>query len=165
MLKKLGSRIFNNFGLKLLAAVFAFILWVVVINVDEPIRTVPYTASVKTENEDYITSNGKYFELLDGNNTVTFNVSAKRTYQEKLTNADFTAVADMEKIEYVDDNGIYRVPVTVSCSKFSSNQVTISSKQLYIEVAMEDRGTVQKRITATATGNVADGCALGEYRS
>lgn len=162
MLKKLGSRIFNNFGLKLLAAVFAFILWVVVINVDEPIRTVPYTASVKTENEDYITSNGKYFELLDGNNTVTFNVSAKRTYQEKLTNADFTAVADMEKIEYVDDNGIYRVPVTVSCSKFSSNQVTISSKQLYIEVAMEDRGTVQKRITATATGNVADGCALGE---
>ena len=162
MLKKLGSRIFNNFGLKLLAAVFAFILWVVVINVDEPIRTVPYTASVKTENEDYITSNGKYFELLDGNNTVTFNVSAKRTYQEKLTNADFTAVADMEKIEYVDDNGIYRVPVTVSCSKFSSNQVTISSKQLYIEVAMEDRGTVQKRITATTTGNGADGCALGE---
>lgn len=162
MLKKLGKKLTNNFGLKILAALFAFILWVVVINVDEPVRTVPYTASVKTENEDYITSNGKYFELLDGNNTVTFNVSAKRTYQEKLTNADFSAVADMEKIEYVDDSGIYRVPVTVSCSKFSSNQVTISSKQLYIEVAMEDRGTVQKRITATTTGNVADGCAVGE---
>lgn len=162
MLKKLGKKLTNNLGLKILAALFAFILWVVVINVDEPVRTVPYTASVKTENEDYITSNGKYFELLDGNNTVTFNVSAKRTYQEKLTNADFTAVADMEKIEYVDDSGIYRVPVTVSCSKFSSNQVTISSKQLYIEVAMEDRGTVQKRITATTTGNVADGCAVGE---
>lgn len=162
MLKKLGKKLTNNFGLKILAALFAFILWVVVINVDEPVRTIPYTASVKTENEDYITSNGKYFELLDGNNTVTFNVSAKRTYQEKLTNADFTAVADMEKIEYVDDSGIYRVPVTVSCSKFSSNQVTISSKQLYIEVAMEDRGTVQKRITATTTGNVADGCAVGE---
>ena len=40
--------------------------------------------------------------------------------------------------------------------------MTISSKQLYIEVAMEDRGTVQKRITATTTGNVADGCAVGE---
>ena len=84
----------NNLGLKVLAALFAFILWVVVINVDEPVRTVPYTVSVKTENEDYITSNGKYFELLDGNNTVTFNVSAKRTYQEKLSNADFSAVAD-----------------------------------------------------------------------
>lgn len=162
MLKNLVKRLTNNFGLKILAALFACILWVVVINVDEPVRTVPYTVSVKTENEDYITSNGKYFELLDGNNTVTFNVSAKRTYQEKLSNADFTAVADMEKIEYVDDSGIYRVPVTVSCSKFSSNQVTISSKQLYIEVAMEDRGTVQKRITATTTGNVADGCAIGE---
>ncbi|MDD6307213.1 MAG: CdaR family protein [Clostridiales bacterium] len=162
MLKNLVKRLTNNLGLKVLAALFAFILWVVVINVDEPVRTVPYTVSVKTENEDYITSNGKYFELLDGNNTVTFNVSAKRTYQEKLSNADFSAVADMEKIEYVDDSGIYRVPVTVSCSKFSSNQVTISSKQLYIEVAMEDRGTVQKRITATTTGNVADGCAIGE---
>ena len=162
MLKKLVKKLTNNFGLKILAALFAFILWVVVINLDEPVRTVPYTVSVKTENEDYIVSNGKYFELLDGNNTVTFNVSAKRTYQEKLSNADFSAVADMEKIEYVDDSGIYRVPVTVSCSKFSSNQVTISSKQLYIEVAMEDRGTVQKRITATTTGNVADGCAIGE---
>lgn len=162
MLKNLVKRLTNNLGLKVLAALFAFILWVVVINVDEPVRTVPYTVSVKTENEDYIISNGKYFELLDGNNTVTFNVSAKRTYQEKLSNADFSAVADMEKIEYVDDSGIYRVPVTVSCSKFSSNQVTISSKQLYIEVAMEDRGTVQKRITATTTGNVADGCAIGE---
>ena len=162
MLKNLVKRLTNNLGLKVLAALFAFILWVVVINVDEPVRTVPYTVSVKTENEDYITSNGKYFELLDCNNTVTFNVSAKRTYQEKLSNADFSAVADMEKIEYVDDSGIYRVPVTVSCSKFSSNQVTISSKQLYIEVAMEDRGTVQKRITATTTGNVADGCAIGE---
>ena len=162
MLKNLVKRLTNNLGLKVLAALFAFILWVVVINVDEPVRTVPYTVSVKTENEDYITSNGKYFELLDGNNTVTINVSAKRTYQEKLSNADFSAVADMEKIEYVDDSGIYRVPVTVSCSKFSSNQVTISSKQLYIEVAMEDRGTVQKRITATTTGNVADGCAIGE---
>ena len=87
MLKKLGKKLTNNLGLKILAALFAFILWVVVINVDEPVRTVPYTASVKTENEDYITSNGKYFELLDGNNTVTFNVSAKRTYQEKLTNS------------------------------------------------------------------------------
>ncbi len=162
MLKKLGKKVIHNFGLKILAALFAFILWVVVINVDEPVRTVPYTASVKTENEDYITSNGKYFELLDGNNTVTFNVTAKRTYQEKLTNADFTAVADMERIQYVDDSGIYRVPVTVSCSKFSSNQVTISSKQLYIEVAMEDRGSIQKRITATTVGNVADGCAVGE---
>lgn len=161
MLKKLGKKLIHNLGLKILAAAFAFMLWVVVINVDEPMRTVPYTASVKTENEDYITSNGKYFELLDGNNTVTFNVTAKRTYQEKLTNADFTAIADMERIQYVDDSGVYRVPVSVSCSKFSSNQVTISSKQLYIEVAMEDRGSIQKRITAVTVGNVADGCAVG----
>ena len=162
MLKNLGRKIANNFGLKVLAAIFAVVLWVVVVNIDDPIKTQQYTTSVTPENTSYITSNGKYFEILDGNNTISFSVSAKRSNQEKLSNADFSATADMEKIEYVDRNGTYRVPVTISCQKFNSSQVTISSKQLYMEVEIEDAGSVQKRITASTKGTVLEGCALGD---
>ena len=111
---------------------------------------------------DYLTSNGKYSETLGGKNTVTFTASAKRSILEKLSNTDFTAVADMEKIEYVEGDGVCRVPITITCSKYNSNTVTISSKQQYLDVTVEDLGNVQKKITAGTEGTVMDGCALGD---
>lgn len=163
MLKKLGKKITNNLGLKILATLFAVALWIVVVNIDDPLKTKTYTTSVVPINEDYITDQGKYYEWLDGNNTVTFKVSAIRSIMAKLTSSDFTAIADMEKIE-CDEDGNYRVPVTITTSKYGSSDVTISSKQLYLEVALEDLGSCQKAITATTRGNVADGCAIGDVQ-
>lgn len=160
MLRRLGKKLTNNFGLKILAALSAVILWVVVINIDDPVKVLQYTTSVTYENTNYITSQDKYYEVLDGDNTVTFKVSAKRTLQEKMSNSDFTAVADMEKIEYDEKTGQYRVPVVITTSKYSSDKVTISSNH-YKEVRLEDLGQTRKQILPNTKGTVADGCALG----
>lgn len=161
MLRKLAKKITNNFGLKVLAAVLAVVLWVIVAGIDDPVITQTYTTSVTLENVNYLTENGKYSELLGGNNTVTFSVSAKRSYHERLSNSDFTAVADIERIEDIGEDGICRVPITITCTKFSSSNVEISSRQLYLELAVEDLGNVQKRISVATEGTVMDGCALG----
>lgn len=163
MLRKLGKKITNNFGLKILAALFAVVLWVVVVNIDDPVKTKMYTTSVQPANEAYITEQGKYYEWLEGKNTISFNVSATRSVLEKLSSSDFSAIADMEKIEYAEEGGTCRVPITITATK-SSSDVTISSKQLYLEVVLEDLGTCQKAIMANTRGNVADGCALGELK-
>ena len=162
MLKNLTKKLTNNLGLKLLAVLFAIALWIVVVNIDDPVKPAQYTISVTQDNMDYLTSNGKYSETLGGKNTVTFTASAKRSILEKLSNTDFTAVADMEKIEYVEGDGVCRVPITITCSKYNSNTVTISSKQQYLDVTVEDLGNVQKKITASTEGTVMDGCALGD---
>ncbi len=160
MLKKLGKRITNNFGLKLLAALFAIVLWVAVINIDDPTIILPFTTSVTAENTSYLTAQNKYFEVLDGKNTVTFNASAERSILTEMSNSDFSATADMEKIEYNEDTGNYRVPVTITPKRYN-NKVTVTSKQLYLGVSLEDLGTSQKVITPVTRGTVADGCALG----
>ena len=162
MLKNLAKKLTNNLGLKVLALLFAIALWIVVVNIDDPVKPAQYTISVTQDNMDYLTSNGKYSETLGGKNTVTFTASAKRSILEKLSNTDFTAVADMEKIEYVEGDGICRVPITITCSKYNSNTVTISSKQQYLDVTVEDLGNVQKKITANTEGTVMNGCALGD---
>lgn len=162
MLKKIGKKIVNNFSLKIIAAMSAIILWIVVVNIDDPIKTLPYTTSVTLVHTDYITSQDKYFEVLNANNTVSFTVSAKRSVLERIVTADFTATADMEKIEYDEKSGGYRVPVSVSTSKYSSSQVTISVKDSYMEISLEDLGRTQKKITADVKGTVADGCAVGD---
>ena len=91
---------------------------------------------------------------------MSFRVSAARSVHDELSNADFSATADMENIEYDEGSGIYRVPVTITAKRYS-NKVSVVSKQLYLEVALEDRGTCQKAITAATKGTVMDGCALG----
>lgn len=163
MLKKLGKTITNNFGLKILAAVLAFVFWIVVINIDDPTISKKYTTTVIAENTTFITAQNKFYEPLDGSNTITFSVSAERSVHDELSGSDFSATADMEKIEYDDESGIYRVPVTITPNRYS-NKVSIVSKSLYLEVTLEDLGTCQKAIAATTRGNVADGCALGEVQ-
>lgn len=160
MLKRLGKKITNNFGLKILATLFAVVLWIVVINIDNPTNVQPFTTSITTENTDYLTEQNKYFEALDGKNTITFYASAERSVLSEMTNSDFSAVADMEKIEYNENTGTYRVPVTITPKRYT-NKVTITSRQLYLEVVLGDLGTCQKVIVPNTKGTVADGCALG----
>jgi YbbR domain-containing protein len=162
MIKKLGKTLINNIGLKLMAVAFAIVLWIVVVGIDDPTTTISYTTSISFSNQEYLTEQNKYFEPLDGNNTITFRVTAQRSIQEKLSNSDFTAVADLEKCEYDEKSNTFQVPVVVSTTKYSSSQVTISGKQLYKEIAVEDLGRVQKQIIAETQGTVADGCALGD---
>lgn len=163
MLRKIGKKLVNNLGLKLLAAFSAIVLWVVVVNIDDPLKNMRYTTSVNFENRDYVENQmGKYFEVSGGSNTISFYVSAQRSIHEKLSNSDFVASADMEKLEYDEQTKTWRVPVIVTQTKYNSDKVMIASKQLYMEVVLEDLGTSQKMIAAEARGTVADGCALGE---
>ena len=122
MLQKFGKRVMNNFGLKILAVLFAVVLWIVVVNIDDPSNSKPYTTSVSLENKSYITSMGKWADYLDGKNTITFSVYAKRSVHNTLTNANFTATADAQKIEYDEIEkfqGLY-----FPCGQVSSNQLS-----------------------------------------
>ena len=162
MLKTLGGKLVNNIGLKLLALFFATVLWVVVVNTDDPTVRKSMTVSVFMKNQEYITDMGKYMDVLNESNTVTFYYTTKRSVWEGISGADFSATADMEKIE-AKANGGYRVPVTVSAIR-NSNQITIENKQMYLEVALEDLGKQQFQIKANTVGAVAEGCALGTVK-
>ena len=159
MLKTLGKKLMNNFGLKLLAILLAIVLWMVVINIDDPAVRKTMTLSVTMKNQDYITEMGKYMDILGDSNTVTFMYTTKRGIWENISSTDFSATADLKKIE-AKENGTYRVPVIVSPIR-NASQITIESKQLYLEVTLEDLGKKQFQIKANTSGTVADGCALG----
>lgn len=161
MFQKIGKKLMNNLGLKILAVLFAVILWEVVVNIDDPNQTRVYTTSVSLENKSYITDMGKWADYLDGKNTVTFSVYAKRSIHQNLSNSNFTATADAQKVEYDEQTGTYRVPVTISCNRNSSS-VTVTTKELYIDLELDDLASEQFPIKTDTTGTVADGCALGD---
>ena len=63
MVKRILKSLTNNLGFKLLAFVFAFMLWLVVYNIEDPVITRPYTAIVSVKNEDKIKEMNKCYEI------------------------------------------------------------------------------------------------------
>ncbi len=156
MLNRIIRRITNNFGLKILAVIFASVLWLVVVNIDDPNTTRTFSASVFIENSDYLSGLGKYYEVINNSNTVTFKVSGKRSYLERMSNADFRAVADLETIENLE-----RVPIEIMVQRYSGS-VTVINKTYYLELEVEDLISKPFMITVQTDGEVAERHALGE---
>ena len=158
---KIQKTLTKNLGIKILAVVFAFILWLVVYNTDDPTITVSYTTNVTVENASVVTDMNKCYEVLNGTNTVSFAVTAKRSVLNKLEDTDFTAVADMNRMIVNEDGDKANVPIEI-ISKRSNSSLKYNEKNKYLEVSLEDLMKRRFIITADTSGKVADGYALGE---
>lgn len=161
MANKILKTLVNNIGYKILAVVFAFILWLVVYNIDDPNKTVRFTTNVMVENESAITDMNKCYEVLNGTNTITFSVTAKRSVINKLEDTDFVATADMNRMIMNSDNKSAKVPIEV-ISRRSNSSLKYNGKNQYLEISLDDLVSRRFMITADTTGQVADGYALGE---
>ena len=158
---KILKTLTKNLGFKILAVVFAFILWLVVYNTNDPTITVSYTTNVTVENASTVTDMNKCYEVLNGTNTVSFAVTAKRSVLNKLEDTDFTAVADMNRMIVNEDGDKANVPIEIT-SKRSNSSLKYNGKNKYLEVSLEDLMKRRFIITADTSGKVADGYALGE---
>lgn len=156
MVNKITKWITNDFGLKVLAVIFASVLWLTVVNIDDPKITRTFTATVNVENADYLAKIGKCYEIENDSNSVSFKVTGKRSYLERMSNSDFKAIADLEAIEEMS-----RVPIEISVQRYAGN-ITIASKVYYLELAVEDMISLPFVIGVDTQGNVSEQNALGE---
>ena len=162
MVNNILKALSKNIGFKILAVLFAFTLWLTVYNIEDPTKSKTLTINVTVSNKEYVESLGKYFEIKDGTNKVTFSVTAARSVLDKLDESDFIAVANMEQI-IVEDNGIdARVPIEITpASNINSNLVRLSSTNKNLKVTLDELMTKQFVVSASAIGEVAEGYALG----
>lgn len=103
----------NNLTLKLLSVVAAIMLWLVVMNIDDPYTYRDFSpVQVTMLNENVVTDQGKVYKIEDGSDVISLRVWGKKSILRDLNIEDFTATADMQKsIKYNDLVGI-----EVSCS-------------------------------------------------
>ena len=153
----------NNLGFKILALFFAFTLWLFVYNLDDPTKTKTMSINVTIDNREYIEDMGKYYEIVDGTNKVSFSVTAARSVLDRLDESDFIAIADMDKIIVDESKSTGTVPIELSCiTNTNENSIKLSSTSKILKVALEDLMIKQFVVSAKATGTVADGYALGD---
>ena len=156
VLKRLGGIITNNFGLKLLSVGLAFVLWVIVAQISNPVGTVSFSnVEVTLLNADLLESQGKVYQVLDQTNIAKVTVRAPESVISTLSASDITAVADLSEIS---EDGT--VPITYSLDR--AERITADHDELRISV--DDKKTKYINIQYQLIGSVGEGCVQGQVR-
>ncbi len=155
----MGGKLTNNLGLKILSLLFAVLLWLVVVNVDDPVKTETYRGiRVTMLNENAITSMGKVYKIEDDSDLISVTVSAKRSVHKKLSSADFIATADMEKdIQFGN-----LVAINVSCTNRDVETENIRKSWNNVKVSIEDSATEEFNVVVKQKGTPGSGYMVGE---
>ena len=109
------KKLTNNLGLKLISVCASFILWLIVVSIDDPVVTRTYSGiEVEVLNADAVTSQGKVYEILDGSNIISVSLSAKRSVLEKMSRDYIRATADLKEMTILNS-----VSIDVKTTRYS----------------------------------------------
>ena len=151
------KKIMNNLDLKILAFLFSIILWLIVVNIDDPVKTVQFSGvEVQILNGDELEEQGKVYEILDGTGTITVTVKGRRSIIEEIAKENITAVADMKDLTSMDT-----VSIQVASNKYANELDDIKSDKDNVRLSIEDLKKIQKVIEVEVKGEPEDGYILG----
>ena len=95
----------NKFTLKILSLLIAILIWLLVMNIENPSITQTYTdIPVTFVNESYIESMNNIALMVDGKDSVNVRIRAVSDTIKKLNKENITAVADLTQIIDMDSD-------------------------------------------------------------
>jgi len=150
------KKLTHNLGLKFAAVFCACCLWLISVNINDPVTQRIYTIDVQLQNLNTLTNAGKYVEVLDGTDSVRVTVRASRSVFSDFSEKNLVAIADIREME--DDN---RVPIEVTTTKSDSKIEEISVDKEYVDINIENVMKMQKRISVKVANEPAEGYLLG----
>ena len=153
------NKLTQNWGLKLGSFLFAVIIWLVVTNINDPVRTIQFNnVKVNIQNADLITNSGQVYEILDNTDSIgTVTISAKRSIVESLGESNVVAVADMNEL-----TSLNTIPIRLSTNKHNDKLESIRGNIDSVKLNIEDRTSKTLQIRIDTTGTVREGYVLGE---
>ena len=131
-------------------------LWLIAVNINDPVSQRIYTVAVQLVNLNALTSAGKYVEILDDTDTIRVTVRASRSVFSDFSEKNIVATADVSAM--TDDN---RLPIEITHNKSGSKIESIKSDKDYVEVGIENMMKMQKRIGVNVVNEPAEGYMLG----
>ncbi len=151
-------RLTDNWGLKILAFFSAVLMWLVVVNIDDPVTDKTYNGiPVSVINEEIVTTTNRTYQIVDNTQEVSVTVSANRSVLNKIKSEDIVAIADMKELSLGT-----QIPIDVSIPGFKYEKAFTTPGNLQVKI--EDEAKNNFPITPTTTGTVREGYVLGELK-
>lgn len=153
------QRLMNNIGLKILAFLVAFMLWLLVVNIDDPVTHKTFSGiPVSVINEEVLanTKQPQTYQIVDNTQVIDVTVTAKRKTLNKIKADDIVAVADMKELTLET-----QIPIDISIKGFEGRYDSAQAMPRNLQIKLEDEETKRFPIVPATTGTVRDGYVLG----
>lgn len=159
MLTKLKMSLTNNIGLKFLAVLIALVLWLAIVNVNDPEKTITVSnIPISVTNESAIISRDMVYNV-KSEQYLNITVSGKRSIVSNLSAEDFRATASLKELSKVNS-----IPVDVTTKNASLGRKITIVKQSAQTILVDVENVEEKDFTDLVveyTGKVADGYVAG----
>ena len=157
------EKIFKNFSLKLLSAVFAVVLWTVIVNIYDPNTSYTFSnITVQLINTQSLTDKDYSYEVVDGGK-ISVTVSGPKSVVTDLKTSDISATADLSKVtaftDYVD------IQVQVIKDGQVLNNLEAVPRTSALKLSIENRDTKTLSLDVNTTGSTASGYTVASTSS
>lgn len=153
------EKITNNLSLKILAFLIAVCMWLLVVNIDDPVSEETYSGiPVQVVHEEVVTDNNSTYQIVDDTQEVSVTVVAKRSVLDKIKSEDITAVADMRELTLRT-----QVPIEVKVEGFKYDKAYATPRNLQVQIDEEEKNNFP--ITPTTIGTVREGYVIAELNA
>ena len=146
------EKLTRNISLKILSIILAAILWLVITNIDNPIKhKTYYNVSVDILNEDDIKALNQVYTIVS-NKTIDFTFAGRRSIVDSLTVADFKVTADLSKLSDVN-----AVSINISCPRYQDEITITYGMNEVMKVELEELVTKGFNVNVVQKGEPAEG--------
>ncbi len=151
------EKLTNNLVLKIASVLFAIAVWLIVLNVNDPDKTVSVSdIPVTILNGDAITSLGKAYSVKSGA-TCTIKISGPRSIVDMLDTEDFVATADAKELSLTNS-----IPIEVELKKNTYKSKVDISVETTLKLEVEDIIEKEYEIAVKYSGVTADNYVVTE---
>lgn len=149
----------NNLGIKILSLGLAALLWIIIVNVDDPAKTKTFSnVEVQLLNKEAITSENLVYEVLEGDH-VEVKVKGNKKVIDSLKATDLIVTADLN-----DLNNHGSVQIFVQCNKYPNIEIDLG-KVKYLKVSLENVKTARFIVEVVQKGNEEEGYSIDEMKA
>lgn len=155
----IGKKIVNNWALKLFSVVAAFLLWLLVIRIEDPEdQKAFYNIPVKLVNTEILAEEDLVYEVLDKTDVVArVSVTAAKSIRDELSNSDIIAEADFQNLTVANT-----VEIRFYSQRYNDQISDITGSTEILKLNIEEKKTKRLSLDAVAVGTVASGHLLSE---
>lgn len=159
-IRKIKDSLTHNVGIKIVAVIVAALIWLIVINMTDPEKTIViYNVPVEVTHEEVISDMDMVYEVTS-NKFVNITVSGKRSVVSKLSVDDFKAIASLKELSKVNS-----IPIEIMAKQGSvARRITIEKQSVQtLLVEVEEIKKDSFDIEVEYSGSAASGFVPGKY--
>ena len=143
------ERLTNNLGLKILSVVIAVFMWLIMVNVSNPLVSDSQEVTVEMINAEVLEKSNLTYEII-GKKTVTISYEVRIRDRYKISASDFYVYADLAEMYDVTGSVPVKIEVNDRSVKAMMETEPLQKKRFYLTV-----NTIGQEEEGYVTGDVA----------